>query len=49
MLPTTLGFPGNMIHCSVLSFFPRVTATMISKHWEYGHNNLFKNIIENMK
>ena len=54
MLPTTLGFPGDMSHCSVLTLevpgFPKGRCHHDLKAFcESGHSNLFRNIIENMK
>ena len=54
MLSTTLNFPGDMSHLSVLALevqvFPKACCHPDLKAFcESGHNNLLKNIIENMK
>ena len=54
MLSTTLGFPGDMSRRSVLTLevpgFPKGRCHHdLQAFCESGNNNLFKNIIENMK
>ena len=54
MLSTTLGFPGDMSRGSVSALevpdFPQGRCHHDLKAlYESGHNNLFNNIIENMK
>ena len=54
MLSTTLGFPGDMSRRSVLAWrslvFPKGRCHHdLKAFYESGHNNFFKNIIENMK
>ena len=54
MLSTTLGFPGDMSHRSLLHWrsqvFPKGHCHHDVKEFcESRHNNLLKNVIENMK